>query len=74
MAVIQGILNSVYLFSLKVNHRKVLDGMFAVCGVPEDKIRTVSSSVDKLDKVHPSTTLKPNSITSERCTLNELKC
>lgn len=37
-------------FSIKLNHRKILDGIFAVCGVPEDKIRTISSAVDKLDK------------------------
>ena len=37
-------------FTVKVNHRKILDAIFAVCGVPEDKIRTISSAVDKLDK------------------------
>ncbi len=36
---------------LQVNHRKVLDGMFAACGVPNDKFRTICSAVDKLDKV-----------------------
>ena len=40
-----------YIF--EVNHRKILDGMFASCGVPEDKFRTICSSVDKLDKVRP---------------------
>ena len=35
----------------QMNHRKLLDGIFAVCGVPADKIRTISSAVDKLDKV-----------------------
>ena len=34
-----------------MNHRKLLDGMFRVCGVPDDKFRTICSSVDKLDKV-----------------------
>ena len=29
----------------------LLDGMFAVCGVPEDKFRPICSAVDKLDKV-----------------------
>lgn len=38
-------------YEIKLNHRKLLDGMFQVCGVPEDKIRAVSSSIDKLDKV-----------------------
>ena len=37
-------------FTIKVNHRKILDAIFAICGVPEDKIRTISSAVDKLDK------------------------
>ena len=47
------ILNSLKIgnFTVKINHRKVLDGMFAVCGVPQDKIRAISSSVDKLDKM-----------------------
>ncbi len=38
-------------FQIKINHRRLLDGMFEVCGVPQDKIRCVSSSIDKLDKV-----------------------
>ncbi|GAA5899439.1 hypothetical protein JCM8208_001646 [Rhodotorula glutinis] len=38
-------------FTIKLNHRKILDGVFAVCGVPSDKIRTISSAVDKLDKM-----------------------
>ncbi|EPQ30580.1 uncharacterized protein PFL1_02104 [Pseudozyma flocculosa PF-1] len=37
-------------FTIKLNHRKILDGIFDVCGVPADKIRTISSAVDKLDK------------------------
>ncbi|KAG8200236.1 hypothetical protein JTE90_025012 [Oedothorax gibbosus] len=37
-------------YTIKVNHRSVLDGMFDVCGVPADKFRTICSSVDKLDK------------------------
>ncbi|XP_055411505.1 histidine--tRNA ligase, cytoplasmic isoform X4 [Bubalus kerabau] len=38
-------------FLVKVNDRRILDGMFAVCGVPDSKFRTICSSVDKLDKV-----------------------
>jgi len=38
-------------FTVKLNHRKILDGIFEVCGVPSDKIRTISSAVDKLDKL-----------------------
>lgn len=41
-------------FTIKINHRKILDGIFEVCGVPADKIRAISSAVDKLDKVSRS--------------------
>ncbi|KAI1194664.1 hypothetical protein F5X97DRAFT_310652 [Nemania serpens] len=37
--------------TVKINHRKILDGLFAVAGVPDDKIRPISSAVDKLDKL-----------------------
>lgn len=37
-------------FLIKINHRGVLDGIFEVCGVAKEKIRTISSAVDKLDK------------------------
>lgn len=38
-------------YSIKINHRKILDGLFEVCGVPAEKIRPISSAVDKLDKM-----------------------
>jgi len=38
-------------YTIKINHRKILDGLFEVCGVPLEKIRQISSAVDKLDKV-----------------------
>ncbi|KAJ7157316.1 hypothetical protein C8R46DRAFT_1004259 [Mycena filopes] len=38
-------------FTVKINHRKILDGVFEVCGVPTEKIRPISSAVDKLDKL-----------------------
>ncbi|XP_023273605.1 histidine--tRNA ligase, cytoplasmic isoform X2 [Seriola lalandi dorsalis] len=38
-------------FCIKVNDRRILDGMFAVCGVPDDMFRTICSTVDKLDKM-----------------------
>lgn len=53
-------------YSIKINHRRILDGIFATAGVPEEKLRSVcisendlplaltrqiSSAVDKLDKV-----------------------
>jgi histidyl-tRNA synthetase len=37
-------------FKIKINNRKILDAIFEVCGVPEDKLRPISSAVDKLDK------------------------
>lgn len=37
--------------TIKLNHRKILDGLFAVAGVPADKTRAISSAVDKLDKM-----------------------
>ncbi|KAG6380621.1 histidyl-tRNA synthetase [Boletus reticuloceps] len=38
-------------FTIKINNRKILDGIFETCGVPPEKIRTISSAVDKLDKL-----------------------
>ncbi|XP_075483947.1 histidine--tRNA ligase, cytoplasmic-like [Primulina tabacum] len=37
-------------YEVKLNHRKLLDGMLAICGVPQVKFRTICSSIDKLDK------------------------
>ncbi|KAK8738849.1 hypothetical protein OTU49_003703 [Cherax quadricarinatus] len=37
-------------FIIKVNHRKILDGVFGACGVPVEKFRPICSAVDKLDK------------------------
>lgn len=37
-------------YTIKINHRKILDGIFQVCGVPTEKLRAISSAVDKLDK------------------------
>lgn len=45
-------------FTVKINHRKILDGIFELCGVPADKVRAISSAVDKLDKVGLFYTLK----------------
>mmetsp|Transcript_19460 Transcript_19460/g.35962 ORF Transcript_19460/g.35962 Transcript_19460/m.35962 type:complete len:524 (-) Transcript_19460:50-1621(-) len=38
-------------FVVKMNHRKILDGIFEVCGVPEHLFRPICSAVDKLDKL-----------------------
>ena len=37
-------------FIVKINHRKLLDSFLDISGCPSDKFRTVSSSIDKLDK------------------------
>lgn len=37
-------------FVVKINHRKLLDSFLDISGCPNDKFRTVSSSIDKLDK------------------------
>lgn len=37
-------------FRVYLNHRKLLDAIFAVCGVSDALFRPISSSVDKLDK------------------------
>ncbi|KAK5865298.1 hypothetical protein PBY51_016473 [Eleginops maclovinus] len=53
LKIVHDILNELDLgdFRIKVNDRRILDGMFAVCGVPDDKFRTICSTVDKLDKM-----------------------
>lgn len=38
------------ILQIKLNHRKLLDGMMEICGVPAAKFRTICSSIDKLDK------------------------
>jgi len=37
-------------YLIKLNHRSLLDGIFATCGVPQSKFRSICSAVDKLDK------------------------
>jgi histidyl-tRNA synthetase len=38
-------------FEIRVNHRVLLEGMFALAGINPNDFKTVCSSVDKLDKV-----------------------
>ncbi|KGL97814.1 Histidine--tRNA ligase, cytoplasmic, partial [Charadrius vociferus] len=38
-------------FLIKVNDRRILNGVFAVCGIPESKFITTCSTIDKLDKL-----------------------
>ncbi|CEL93096.1 unnamed protein product [Vitrella brassicaformis CCMP3155] len=37
-------------FQVKINHRKLLDAIMEVCGVPQQKFRPICSAIDKLDK------------------------
>ncbi|EPE35974.1 Class II aaRS and biotin synthetase [Glarea lozoyensis ATCC 20868] len=37
--------------TIKINHRQILDGLFAVAGVPDEKMRSISSALDKMDKM-----------------------
>ncbi|XP_014474743.1 PREDICTED: histidine--tRNA ligase, cytoplasmic isoform X2 [Dinoponera quadriceps] len=37
-------------YVIKLNHRCILDGIFAACGIPPSKFRSICSAVDKLDK------------------------
>ncbi|BFU23857.1 histidine--tRNA ligase, putative [Entamoeba histolytica HM-1:IMSS-B] len=38
-------------FRIKINHRKLLDAIFVLAGVPREKFPAIFSAVDKLDKV-----------------------
>jgi histidyl-tRNA synthetase len=38
-------------YDIKLNHRGLLAGIFEMCGVGQDNMRAVCSSIDKLDKV-----------------------
>ena len=37
-------------FCVKLNHRRLLDAMLRLCGVPAAKFRAICSAIDKLDK------------------------
>jgi len=37
-------------YKVKLNHRKLLDGVMQLCGVPAEKLRPICSAIDKLDK------------------------
>jgi histidyl-tRNA synthetase len=38
-------------FVIKVNHRALLNGIFKVCGVPDELFKPICSAIDKLDKM-----------------------
>ncbi|XP_062986180.1 histidine--tRNA ligase, cytoplasmic-like [Elgaria multicarinata webbii] len=38
-------------FLIKINDRRILNGIFTVCGVPETKFENACSTLDKLDKM-----------------------
>ncbi len=37
-------------FQVKINHRRLLDAMLDIAGVPPQKFRPICSAIDKLDK------------------------
>jgi len=37
-------------YKVKISHRKLLDALMEIAGVPNEKFRTICSAVDKLDK------------------------
>jgi histidyl-tRNA synthetase len=49
--VLSALLGNECQFTIKCNNRKILDGIFKLSGVPEEKFRSACSSVDKLDKM-----------------------
>lgn len=53
LCIMSSILSSLEIgsFAIKVNHRGLLDGIFAVCGVPANLFVPICSAVDKLDKL-----------------------
>ncbi|RWS15017.1 histidine--tRNA ligase: cytoplasmic-like protein [Dinothrombium tinctorium] len=53
LRIIYEILNSLDMknFEIKVNNRKILEGLLSICDVPSDKFKTICSSIDKLDKI-----------------------
>lgn len=53
-------------FTVKFNHRGLLDGMLELAGVPPAKFRTICSSIDKLDK-EPWTSVREEMV-REECT------
>nr|XP_056718477.1 histidine--tRNA ligase, cytoplasmic isoform X3 [Euleptes europaea] len=38
-------------FLIKINDRRILNGIFNICGVPDTKFETACSTLDKLDKM-----------------------
>lgn len=39
-------------YLIKINHRKLLDCIYEVCGAPNDKFNAITSTIDKLDKIN----------------------
>ncbi|SBT78483.1 histidine--tRNA ligase, putative [Plasmodium ovale] len=49
--ILNNLKNVIGNFNCKINHRKILEYMLLSCNIHKDKIKTVSSSIDKLDKI-----------------------
>ena len=39
------------MYEIELNHRRLLDGMLEICGVPPEKFTPACSSIRKLDKL-----------------------
>jgi histidyl-tRNA synthetase len=53
LAIMQEILDELGInqFSVKVNHRKILEAVVAVAGCDSQMFKQICSSIDKLDKL-----------------------
>ncbi|SBS88870.1 histidine--tRNA ligase, putative [Plasmodium malariae] len=49
--ILNNLKNVIGNFNCKVNHRKILEYMLLSCNIHKDKVKTISSSIDKLDKI-----------------------
>ncbi|CRG94647.1 histidine--tRNA ligase, putative [Plasmodium gallinaceum] len=49
--ILSNLKNVIGNFNCKLNHRKVLEYMLVSSNIPKDKVKTISSSIDKLDKI-----------------------
>ncbi|WKY08721.1 hypothetical protein Q1695_007889 [Nippostrongylus brasiliensis] len=50
LEIVDEVLSKLDIVEFHLNHRFVLEGMFAACGAGPDQFKTVRSFMDKLDK------------------------
>ncbi|CRH01474.1 histidine--tRNA ligase, putative [Plasmodium relictum] len=49
--ILSNLRNVIGNFKCKLNHRKILEYILISSNIPKDKVKTISSSIDKLDKI-----------------------